>query len=119
MAAPLKPGSIVAYSRPAESPLETRGGQGLQGETSYFANELSSSSNDTNLSPLRAHYLKRELVALQLRREIADLSFPDALSILGPPFSPASGPTGRQSKDLDLPLIRFFFHHFVRGPEIS
>ncbi|PLW55604.1 hypothetical protein PCANC_03557 [Puccinia coronata f. sp. avenae] len=43
----------------------------------------------SSLTPLRAHYLKRELVTLQFATEIESLSTPHVLSLLGPPFLPS------------------------------
>lgn len=60
------------------------------------------------LDPLRAHYLKKALVALELRDELAALCAPPALAHLGPPFRQASPPAHR-----DLPLLVFLFRHFV------
>lgn len=74
-------------------------------------------SQDPNaLTPLRAHYLKRELVTLQLQAELESLAHPDCLAVLGPPFAP-SKPGGtapiRDARDVDLPFTRFLLHHFV------
>lgn len=67
-----------------------------------------------DLTPLRAHYLKKSLVLLQLRRELADLSSApadnaSALAYLGPPFAP---PHSRATR-LDLPFLKYIFRHFV------
>ncbi|CAH7682702.1 hypothetical protein BY996DRAFT_6432492 [Phakopsora pachyrhizi] len=45
-------------------------------------------SEPSALTPLRAHYLKRELVTLQFSTELETLSRPDSLSFLGAPFLP-------------------------------
>ncbi|GAA5852283.1 hypothetical protein JCM9279_002489 [Rhodotorula babjevae] len=84
------------------------------------------------LTPLRAHYLKRELVTLEFVRELAQLDSPGSLSILGPPFlpksrfvdgvpqpppAPGSEAALREQRDweanVDLPFLRFVFHHFI------
>ncbi|GAA6038123.1 hypothetical protein JCM8097_007558 [Rhodosporidiobolus ruineniae] len=84
------------------------------------------------LTPLRAHYLKRELVTLEFVKELAFLDNPAALSILGPPFLPKSRfvngvpqpapPPGSEAEQqerreyeasAELPFLRFVFHHFV------
>lgn len=88
------------------------------------------------LTPLRAHYLKRELVTLQFTAELLLLNdSPSALSLLGPPFLPhsrfANGlplpppPSGspealeearrthEMDDSLDLPFLQFVFNHFV------
>ena len=85
------------------------------------------------LTPLRAHYLKRELVTLQFTQELAVLyDSPSALSLLGAPFLPHSRfsnglpqppPLPGSSEDererraladaVDLPFLRFVLNHFV------
>lgn len=67
-----------------------------------------------DLTPVRAHYLKKSLVLLQLRTELHDLTAApadnaSALAHLGPPFAP---PRTRLPR-LDLPLLRYCFRHFV------
>jgi hypothetical protein len=85
------------------------------------------------LTPLRAHYLKRELVTLEFVAELRTLDSPNAVSLLGPPFLPESRfvnglptpvplagsaeaaevrPAPAESR-VDLPFLRFVFHHFV------
>ncbi|KAH0839734.1 hypothetical protein J3R83DRAFT_674 [Lanmaoa asiatica] len=68
----------------------------------------------SDLTPLRAHYLKKSLVLLQLRTELNDLtSAPvdnaSTLAYLGPPFVP---PHSRHPR-LDLPFLKYIFRHFV------
>lgn len=84
------------------------------------------------LTPLRAHYLKRELVTLEFVKELQQLDSPGALSVLGPPFlpksrfvnglpqpAPALGSDAARNEEreweaqVDLPFLRFVFHHFV------
>lgn len=85
----------------------------------------------TELTPLRAHYLKRELVGGQLARELDGLGNPDALSVIGWPFTKTTHAQaqldaystltntarrtagGNSEEEEDLPLLRFFFHQFV------
>ncbi|KDN51443.1 hypothetical protein K437DRAFT_254863 [Tilletiaria anomala UBC 951] len=64
--------------------------------------------DELKLTPLRAHYLKKALVKLQVQKEVLLLSRPDALSTLGPPFRPSA-----QARTTDLPIMRYLFHHFV------
>ncbi|PWN97790.1 hypothetical protein FA09DRAFT_329956 [Tilletiopsis washingtonensis] len=64
--------------------------------------------DDMRLTPLRAHYLKKTLLSLQVEREIKSLSQKDALSTFGPPFH-ASASVSRA----DVPVLRFLFHHFI------
>ncbi|KAG0140995.1 hypothetical protein CROQUDRAFT_52380 [Cronartium quercuum f. sp. fusiforme G11] len=89
-------------------------------------------SSSSALTPLRAHYLKRELVTLQFATELETLSTPHALSLLGPPFLPSNQFTSqglpiskphdyhhhhhqKQVKDdeIDLPFLRYFFNKFI------
>ncbi|GJE84843.1 hypothetical protein PsYK624_009190 [Phanerochaete sordida] len=72
------------------------------------------STDSLELTPLRAHYLKKELVSLQFRRELKGLTtVPNTnistFSYLGPPFTspPKDGPR------LDLPFLRYMFRNFV------
>ncbi|KAH8923015.1 hypothetical protein BT69DRAFT_1334221 [Atractiella rhizophila] len=83
------------------------------------------------LTPLRAHYLKRELITLQIQREISTVATSEALFLFGSPFLPKSRflPNGQpnpnppqlsaeekqreREQQADLPLIRFIFHQFV------
>ncbi|BGP41652.1 hypothetical protein JCM10449v2_005643 [Rhodotorula kratochvilovae] len=88
--------------------------------------------NPLLLTPLRAHYLKRELVTLEFVKELTQLDSPGSLSVLGPPFLPKSRFTDgvpqpapvpgseaatREERDweanVDLPFLRFVFHHFI------
>jgi PX-associated len=78
-----------------------------------------STTNGSDLTPLRAHYLKKSLVQLQFGRELDLLASTDVpglsnLSLLGAPFSPIpkalapSLPSG-----LDLPFLKYIFRQFV------
>lgn len=98
-----------------------------------IASSLHPPSHDPlQLTPLRAHYLKRELVTLEFVKELTTLDSPGALSVLGPPFLPKSrfvdgvpGPAPApgspealeeqrsEERQLDLPFLRFVFNHFV------
>lgn len=87
-------------------------------------------SSDTNqqppttLTPLRAHYLKKTLVNLQLSHELNLLTDPilgaNALGLLGDPFVlPESAKkeiramTGNGGGGGELPFLRFLFHQFI------
>lgn len=72
--------------------------------------DLSLSNSNVDLTPLRAHYLKRTLLSLALQRELKLLHRADALAILGPPFASLNG---TEAGKTDLPLTRFLMHHFV------
>ncbi|CAO1623871.1 unnamed protein product [Sympodiomycopsis kandeliae] len=69
---------------------------------------LRNPNNPNALTPLRAHYLKKTLVRLQVDKEVEALAKKDALSTFGPPFRPSPA-----ARNTDLPLARFVFHHFV------
>lgn len=99
----------------------------------FTASSLSPPSSDPlALTPLRAHYLKRELVTLEFIAELQTLDSPGALSLLGPPFLPKSrfinglpqpppmeGSIEAEAErrgteaSTDLPFLRFVFNHFV------
>ncbi|KAI5124999.1 hypothetical protein M0805_007423 [Coniferiporia weirii] len=70
---------------------------------------------ETQLTPLRAHYLKKSLISLQFGIELDAISTASSvpnvstLSYLGPPFTPP--PRGVQP--LDLPFLRYTFRQFV------
>ncbi|PSR73393.1 hypothetical protein PHLCEN_2v10685 [Hermanssonia centrifuga] len=71
-------------------------------------------STSATLTPLRAHYLKKELVQLQFHQELSALTtIPtnniSTFSYLGPPFSPPP----KDGPRLDLPFLRFMFRKFV------
>ncbi|KIN93038.1 hypothetical protein M404DRAFT_17347 [Pisolithus tinctorius Marx 270] len=68
----------------------------------------------TTLTPIRAHYLKKSLIQLQLHKELDDITNAPAdnastLAYLGPPFSPPQ----KSAQKLDLPFLRYIFRHFV------
>ncbi|RXK42559.1 PX domain-containing protein [Tremella mesenterica] len=79
------------------------------------------------LTPLRAHYLKKTLVNLQIYHELDLLTDPvlgaNALGLLGDPFvlpeavkqmAKARLPSAADSDSVgDLPLMRFLFHQFL------
>lgn len=68
----------------------------------------------TELTPLRAHYLKKSLVQLQFARELDQISSSgpsdvSTLSYLGSPFTPPP----QSAAPLDLPFLRYIFRQFV------
>ena len=66
--------------------------------------------NPYELTPIRAHYLKKSLIQLQFSREIqAITSHASTLSYLGTPFSPPP----KDAPMLDLPFLRYLFRQFV------
>lgn len=69
---------------------------------------------ETDLTPLRAHYLKKTLIQLQFNRELDAITTStvnniSTFSYLGPPFSPPP----KDAPPLDLPLLRFMFRQFI------
>ncbi|KAF5363538.1 hypothetical protein D9756_000365 [Leucocoprinus leucothites] len=74
-------------------------------------------ANDPNeLTPLRAHYLKKSLIQLQFERELEAITTVDprwpnvsTLSHLGPPFQPPP----KDAPVLDMPFMRYIFRQFV------
>ncbi|KAI0677512.1 hypothetical protein C8Q78DRAFT_1074205 [Trametes maxima] len=84
-------------------------------ETGPAAASSSGSAQDlTTLTPIRAHYLKKELVRLQFERELdalvtAPTNNVSTFSYLGSPFTPPP----KDAPHLDLPFLRYFFRHFV------
>ncbi|KAF9821175.1 hypothetical protein IEO21_00783 [Rhodonia placenta] len=68
----------------------------------------------TTLTPLRAHYLKKQLISLQFQRELDALIAAPAhnvspFSYLGPPFTPPP----KDAPRLELPFLRYCFRRFV------
>lgn len=68
----------------------------------------------SELTPLRAHYLKKSLVQLQFSRELdlittAGPSNVSTLAFLGPPFTPPP----KDTPPMDLPFLRYMFRQFV------
>ncbi|PGH09677.1 hypothetical protein AJ79_05643 [Helicocarpus griseus UAMH5409] len=64
------------------------------------------------LTGKQEHYLKRELISLQVRDEIAELNSPTALRRFGAPFKSEFGEIA--PIDSDLPILRFIFVDHVR-----
>jgi|ERR1700722_2234005 len=71
-------------------------------------------NEDSVLTPLRAHYLKKSLIQLQFNREVdaittASLHNISAFSYLGHPFTPPP----KDAPPLDLPFLRYIFRQYV------
>ncbi|WPK26118.1 hypothetical protein PUMCH_003463 [Australozyma saopauloensis] len=62
----------------------------------------------SELSATQDHFLKRFLVEACLKEELHHLSEPGCLANLGPPFT-----ASEKTEKLDLPLLQYFFSHFV------
>jgi hypothetical protein len=70
--------------------------------------------SESDLTPLRAHYLKKSLIQLQFAREFAFLTSPgpsnvSTLSYLGSPFAPLP----KDAPPVDLPFLCYIFRQFV------
>jgi len=77
-----------------------------------------SDSNDpndlNNLTPIRAHYLKKTLIQLQFTKELDIVTSPahgtvSPLSYLGAPFKPPP----KDAPRINLPFLRYIFRQFV------
>ncbi|KAI0750865.1 hypothetical protein C8Q80DRAFT_1268175 [Daedaleopsis nitida] len=78
------------------------------------AESTDATSSSSSLTPIRAHYLKKELIHLEFQRELAALVTAPSnnvspFSYLGQPFSPPP----KDAPPVDLPFLRFFFRRFV------
>ncbi|KAJ5820255.1 hypothetical protein N7474_005846 [Penicillium riverlandense] len=65
------------------------------------------------LTGKQEHYLKRELIARQVRSEISELNSPTALQRFGAPFRSEFGEVA--PVDSELPILRYIFVHHVRN----
>lgn len=104
--------SIPSHAPLVESPIAEHPLQLLEQDSKAKGDDPASES--VELTPLRAHYLKKELVSLQFRRELSALttvpsSNISTFSYLGPPFTPPP----KDGPRLDLPFLRFMFRRFV------
>lgn len=77
-----------------------------------------SDTNDShdlnNLTPIRAHYLKKTLIQLQFNKELDIITSPghstvSPLSYLGQPFKPPP----KDAPRISLPFLRYIFRQFV------
>ncbi len=78
------------------------------------SNPQENSCERHELTPIRAHYLKKELIHLEFQRELdalvtAPTNNVSTFSYLGHPFTPPP----KDAPHLDLPFLRFFFRRFV------
>ncbi|KAG6880037.1 hypothetical protein C0992_007354 [Termitomyces sp. T32_za158] len=102
-----------------ESPVAIRNDSPPDDGEQAFESQLEQSPiptilQSTDLTPVRAHYLKKSLVQLQFRREIDAITThtpnnTSTLSFLGPPFSPPP----KDAPFVDLPFLRYIFRQFV------
>lgn len=84
--------------------------------TSNQQDEISTKRNTSlPLTAIEEHYLKRELIRVQLNYELTVLSDFSQVGRLGPPFKP---PTDTQSNgpdaDTSMPILRHMFAHHIR-----
>ncbi|KAI0938121.1 hypothetical protein AcW1_004798 [Taiwanofungus camphoratus] len=82
-------------------------------ESSDLTKEASN-NDQTTLTPVRAHYLKKQLISLQFQYELdALIASPtnnvSPFSYLGPPFSPPP----KDAPRVELPFLRYCFRKFV------
>ena len=83
-------------------------------QTATESNPQDNSREHHELTPIRAHYLKKELIHLEFQRELdalvtAPTNNVSTFSYLGHPFTPPP----KDAPRLDLPFLRFFFRRFV------
>ena len=95
---------------PASSNQKTADLQADGADTS----DADNSNGLNNLTPIRAHYLKKTLIQLQFTRELDIITSPthgivSPLSYLGPPFRPPP----KDAPRIDLPFLRYIFRQFV------
>ncbi|UKZ77417.1 hypothetical protein TrVFT333_005138 [Trichoderma virens FT-333] len=69
-------------------------------------------ASSTALTGKQEHYLKRELIADQVKWEINELNSPTALQRFGAPFKSEQGEVSPQESE--LPILRYIFVHHVR-----
>ncbi|CCM01571.1 uncharacterized protein FIBRA_03631 [Fibroporia radiculosa] len=74
----------------------------------------STTTDLTTLTPLRTHYLKKQLVTLQFEREVdaliaAPTNNVSPFSYLGSPFNPPP----KDAPNIELPFLRYCFRRFV------
>ncbi|KAH6692326.1 PX domain-containing protein [Plectosphaerella plurivora] len=65
-----------------------------------------------SLTGKQEHYLKRELIAEQVKYEVSELNSPTALKRFGAPFKSDVGEVS--PLDSELPILRYIFVHHVR-----
>lgn len=108
-------------------PLSPEAPSGPSGRSSVLHHAVSSlpaPAMSSELTPIRAHYLKKTLINLEIERELNALSDPalgaSALGRLGPPFlmldkdgKPIKPRPGDDPSAEDLPFIRYMFHQFL------
>lgn len=112
---PTSPSADLRHRASPSEPFQACPALSLNSTADSACRTRSDSIHNTDLTPLRAHYLKKSLVQLQLKSEIDALTTPhpsnaSTLSFLGHPFSP---PPADANPHLDLPFLRYTFRQFV------
>ncbi|KAJ5594060.1 uncharacterized protein N7459_000268 [Penicillium hispanicum] len=83
------------------------------GERGELPGRSATSPTGQILTGKQEHYLKRELIARQVRDEISELNSPTALQRFGAPFRSEFGEVA--PVDSELPILRYIFVHHVRN----
>ncbi|KAL6696169.1 hypothetical protein J3F84DRAFT_373258 [Trichoderma pleuroticola] len=74
--------------------------------------DVAPASSSNALTGKQEHYLKRELIADQVKWEISELNSPTALQRFGAPFKSEQGEVAPQESE--LPILRYIFVNHVR-----
>lgn len=114
LSSPLDQDQNISTSPTQEHPSDTFPDHRTDHPPQLEPEEQTAEDKAAELTPLRAHYLKKELIQLQFRREFrALLDAPSnnvsTFSYLGPPFTPPP----KDGPRLDLPFLRYIFRQFV------
>jgi len=83
-------------------------------EADLASSPIAADPAPSNLTPIRAHYLKKTLIQLQFNRELDVITSPahgtvSPLSYLGSPFKPPP----KDAPRIALPFLRYIFRQFV------
>jgi len=78
------------------------------------ASDTNDPNDLSNLTPIRAHYLKKTLIQLQFNKELDIVTSPahgtvSPLSYLGAPFKPPP----KDAPRISLPFLRYIFRQFI------
>jgi hypothetical protein len=120
---------VFVASIPQTQPISSSSSSEQRARTSALHKTVRSLPNtaaetgSSELTPLRAHYLKKTLIGLVVERELNALCDPSlgasALGLLGPPFQPLSHDgkmmkiSRTEGEQGDLPVLRYLFHQFL------
>lgn len=99
-----------SYRQYPNSPPPSNGQQQHESPTPFMKRE-----SPLPLSAMEEHYLKRELIRLQLNYELSVLSDFRQIGRLGYPFKPATdAPLNDPNSDFSMPILRHVFAHHIR-----